>query len=422
MKVLWTSNTLFPELAAHLARPIPVINGWLFALARDLSRSGIELVIATVSNEIPAQSVVLDGITYTILEAQKKITSYDRSLEAQWDELINLEKPDLVHIHGTEYAPALALLRKRPNLKYVLSIQGLISVIERYYLAGLSTREIWASMTLRDVLKSDSILQAQKKFRKRGRELEQVYIKNIKHVIGRTQWDHDHIKTINPSARYHFCNESLRDPFYSSRKWNLSTASRHTIFISQASYPIKGLHIVLKAANLLRSSLPNLEIRVAGLDSTKTNSFRDRLRLNGYGNYLKKMIHQLGLVKTVTFTGPLSENEMVEEYLNAHIFICPSSVENSPNSIGEAQLLGVPCIASYVGGIPDMIEDHKTGLLYRFEEYEMMAMSILQLFNDDQLASNLSLNGISVAEERHNRVRNTARTLEIYDEIVKSQL
>lgn len=63
---------------------------------------------------------------------------------------------------------------------------------------------------------------------------------------------------------------------------------------------------------------------------------------------------------------------MKQEYLNANVFICPSSLENSPNSLGEAQILGTPCLASYVGGIPDMMFGNE-GYLYRFEEIEMLA-------------------------------------------------
>ena len=86
------------------------------------------------------------------------------------------------------------------------------------------------------------------------------------------------------------------------------------------------------------------------------------------------------------FTGSLREDQMIAEYLNAHLFICPSSIENSPNSLGEAQLLGVPVIASYVGGVPDMVTHGETGLLYRFEEVEMLAEGIRNLFMNMALA------------------------------------
>ena len=54
----------------------------------------------------------------------------------------------------------------------------------------------------------------------------------------------------------------------------------------------------------------------------------------------------------VSFLGPLNAEQMKAEYLRSNVFLCPSSIENSPNSLGEAQMLGVPCVASYVGGIP----------------------------------------------------------------------
>ena len=70
---------------------------------------------------------------------------------------------------------------------------------------------------------------------------------------------------------------------------------------------------------------------------------------------------------------------MKKEYLNSNVFICPSSIENSPNSLAEAQILGVPVIGSYVGGIPDMMLGDET-YMYRYEDTVMLAYLICQLF------------------------------------------
>ena len=238
------------------------------------------------------------------------------------------------------------------------------------------------------------------------------------HIIGRTQWDYDHVNTINPKINYHFCNESLRDEFYSSNKWQINTKKKHTLFLSQASYPIKGLHQVLHAVNLLRDQMPNIQIRVAGDDITRTDSITDKLRLNGYGKYIKRLIKKYNLYANIKFLGFLNEEAMAQEYLNCHVFVCPSSIENSPNSLGEAQILGVPSIASYVGGVPDMINHGENGLLYRFEEIEMLAQRIKELFKNDQLALKLSKGGVSSATKRHHRVSNLEQTLSIYKKII----
>ena len=60
-------------------------------------------------------------------------------------------------------------------------------------------------------------------------------------MIGRTDWDEACTKEINPKVQYHFCNESLRDSFYSG-SWEYQNCEKHSIFMSQAATPIKGLH------------------------------------------------------------------------------------------------------------------------------------------------------------------------------------
>jgi glycosyltransferase involved in cell wall biosynthesis len=111
---------------------------------------------------------------------------------------------------------------------------------------------------------------------------------------------------------------------------------------------------------------------------------------------------------------------MINEYQKANLFICSSSIENSPNSVGEAQLLGTPVIASYVGGVPDMVIHNETGLLYRFEEVEMLSENIRTIFNNRSFLLNLSKNGITIANLRHNRQVNLNKTVDIYSKILNS--
>ena len=145
------------------------------------------------------------------------------------------------------------------------------------------------------------------------------------------------------------------------------------------------------------------------------------MALGGYSKYLNHLIRKYKLENAIQFVGYLDEAEMIQEYLNCHVFICPSSIENSPNSLGEAQLLGTPSIASYVGGVPDMVSHGNTGLLYRFEEVEMLAQMIKSIFNSDELALHISINSIQVAQKRHNRETNVNRTLDIYNTISTKQ-
>ncbi len=418
MKILWITNPIFPDLSKALGSEVPVIGGWMYGLANDLVRKGISLTVATSRPNIKEYHSIVNGIDYYLLAGKTPNVEYDVSLEKEWRKIINDIKPDLVHIHGIEFAHGLALMKACPDLSYVISIQGLISIISRYYISGISTSEIRKNITFFDIIKRESIFNAQKKFEKRGRKVEKEYLRLATNVIGRTTWDHNHVKTINPNCKYHFCNESLRDEFYSAKKWNINLKNNHTIFLSQASYPIKGLHKVIEAIYLLKKVFPNIKLRIAGDDIIKTDSFSKRLKLRGYAKYIKALLQKYELEERISFLGHLNSEEMIDEYLNCHVFICPSSIENSPNSLGEAQLLGVPSIASYVGGVPDMVTQMKTGLLYRFEEVEMLAQHIATLFTNDNLAISISMGGIDTGTKRHDRNKNLKRTLEIYNQII----
>lgn len=69
--------------------------------------------------------------------------------------------------------------------------------------------------------------------------------------------------------------------------------------------------------------------------------------------------------------GKLTAGQMRDRYLASSLYVCCSALENSPNSLGEAMLLGMPCVSADVGGIPSMFTDGVDGILYRgFSERE----------------------------------------------------
>ncbi len=412
MKIIWVVNNIFPQVAKYLDLPIPVVGGWMYGLAEKLSKTDLELTIITSNSRIEMDEQI-NGIRFVLLKTKLPKSVYDSGLEKKWKKIVGQIKPSLIHIHGTEYALGLPLLHSCPNEKYVVSIQGLISVYTRYYDGGMSLGDILGNLTIRDIVRFDNILQAKKKFFKKG-TWEKKYLMAAKNVIGRTTWDYQHTGQLYPKRNYFFCNESLRAPFYDSKKWDINNKKEYTIFLSQGGYPLKGLHQVLKAVSLLRNQFDNITIRIAG------NNIIDKKfwRLSGYGMYIQKLIKTFGLEKNVIFLGPLVANEMIKEYSQCHVFICPSSIENSPNSLGEAQLLGVPCIASYVGGVPDMISHGEDGLLYRFEEIEMLAQYLREIFTNNTLAQKLSQKAILSAAERHDPAHNAINTINIYKKII----
>ncbi len=412
MRVLWTSNILFPPAAQLAGEAAAVHGGWMTALADDVTKAGVELAIASVWRGRERRTVRQDGVAYYLLPGfVRSRFGYDRALQAHWAAVLDEFQPDCIHLHGSEYAfplPLAELARER-GIPTVVSIQGLVGVYERYYLAGIGLGDTLRCHALRDFFGSGA-LEGRALFRRRA-PLERRVIQTVGHVMGRTGWDHAHALAMNPQVQYHHVDESLREPFYITQ-WNPETMARHTIFTGSAAYPIKGLHLLLPAVALLARRYPGVRLRVAGACPWAGGRAR-----TGYGRYLQRMVRALGLGDAVTFTSPLTAAAMAGEMAAAHVFVLPSAIENSPNTLGEAQLVGTPCVAAYVGGVPDMVTDGVDGLLYNWQEPAVLAAKVSSVFEDDALAQRLSAAGRGRAAARHDRARNLQAVLACYTEL-----
>lgn len=417
MKVLWITNVLFPDICSKLGVKQPVVGGWMKSSAQAILQfeDGIEMAVATLYGDKYRKDVI-NHVTYYCLPFNiydKNV--YNSVLEQYWRRVAGDFHPDVVHIHGTEFPHGLAYMKANSTDNVVVSIQGLVGGYARYSLGSIPERILKRYRTIYDCFRGH-LLRLPLQMARAG-ELENKYFELSHHVIGRTSWDKDHLWAVNPNACYHFCNETLRDPFYSTT-WELNKCNRHTIFLSQAHKPIKGIHKVIEALPFIIRHYPDVKVYVAGNDFTQRCTWQERLKFGTFANYVVQLMDRLGVRERFYFTGMLDECQMAEQYRMAHIFVCPSSIENSPNSLGEAQLVGTPVVASYVGGVPDMVKNEMSGLLYRFEEVEMLATAVCRIFGDDDLATHLSTNGKVVARQRHDRQKNALRTLEIYNKVI----
>jgi glycosyltransferase involved in cell wall biosynthesis len=103
----------------------------------------------------------------------------------------------------------------------------------------------------------------------------------------------------------------------------------------------------------------------------------------------------------VQFLGFLDAATMARELAGAHVFVSASHIDNNPNSVGEAQTVGTPIIGSYVGGVPEMLDEGRAGLLFPAGDAEVLAARVAQVFSDGELAASLSAAGRKQAGKRH---------------------
>ena len=429
MKVLWLCNIMIPAVAEELGLPYSNREGWLTGCYGRIcgGDGGVELGICFPVEGNPAQveercagkpgfRLGESGtVCYAFEERLSSPEKYDTGMEERFLEILKDFQPDLVHIFGTEFPHTLAMVRAfgRPE-RTLIGIQGLCYACADAYLADLPERVV-RRKTFRDWLKKDGILQQQEKFRVRG-EREKEALRKTGHITGRTGFDRAETGRVNPGAEYHFMNETMRSPFYEGR-WEREKAEPYSIFLSQGDYPLKGFHYVLLALGEVVGEYPKARVRVAGNSIIGNRTWKEKVKISSYGKYLLELVKSLGLEGHVEVLGKLSAQEMKAVFLRSGLFVCPSSLENSPNSMGEAMLLGVPVVAARTGGIPSMIEDGREGLLYEAGNVRELAACIKRVWQEPEEAVKRAQRARIRAFDTHDGEKNYKRMLAIYREI-----
>ncbi len=432
-RILWVCNIMLPVIAQELSLPYSNREGWLTGIFQQLQTEqkdkqielGICFPIQTYTEAISFERtnplLVQNVPCYSFLEDLTRPEIYDCAMEQRFAEILADFKPDIVHIFGTEFPHALAVEKvfDCPR-KTLVGIQGLCFEIAKVYQAGIPDY-IFASVSFRDFIRKDSLKQQQEKFYQRG-EREKEIIRRAGHITGRTCFDKEYAGRIHPQAVYHFMNETMRSSFYEGH-WEETESEKYSIFFGQGDYPLKGFHFLLESLSALRKKYPEVKLYVAGNSIIDYSSLKAKLKISAYGKYLRHLIKKLHLEQAVIVLGKLTEEEMKQQFLKAGVFVCASVVENSPNTIGEAMLLGVPVVASRTGGIPDMITDGQDGLLFETGNVEALTKALETIFENPVDEEGISLtNRLSAAAKKrahtvHDGMTNYHRLLEIYQDI-----
>jgi glycosyltransferase involved in cell wall biosynthesis len=324
-----------------------------------------------------------------------------RNLVTDW-------KPDLIHIHGTEEAYGLLTARKMVKCPAVISLQGLLGPSSEWY-------RYFGNRSMMDIIRMHRWLEIPAmrghwlgflKLRSKAKR-EREIISGNRLFMGRTEWDEAFVRALNPKAKYYHAGELLRNAFWQKR-WNIANIRRHRIIFTNAHHPRKGTEVLLEATKLIAADYPDIQLSIAGNISHRS----------GYGRYLRHHLRRLG--EACVELGPLNAEQMAEELIKAHVFIHPSFIDNSPNSVAEAQLLGMPVIATYTGGVPNLVEHGRTGLLSPTGDAFMLAARIRRVFEDDALAVRLGSQAHEAAVRRHDPRSITREIVETYKHILRT--
>jgi len=157
------------------------------------------------------------------------------------------------------------------------------------------------------------------------------------------------------------------------------------LFWMRTFHPFWNPLMAVRVLARLRETIPEASLVMAGRDK-------------GFEAEARQLAEQLGLNGVVRFAGFLDLAAKVHEGQAADIFINTNRIDNMPVAVVEACALGMPVVATAVGGVPDLLKDGVTGLLVPDDDDQMMVEAIKRLLDDSELAERLSANGRRLAE------------------------
>ncbi len=151
------------------------------------------------------------------------------------------------------------------------------------------------------------------------------------------------------------------------------------LVITRNLEPIYGIETALQALSLVRETMPNVCLKIAGSGPQLAA--------------LEQLVKELKLERAVEFLGRLERTAVLDLYRSAHAMLNPTRVDNMPNSVLEALACGLPVISTNVGGVPYIVEDGETALLVDPDSPEQMGRAILTLAGDRDLQAHLKVRG-----------------------------
>lgn len=420
IKVLYFSNT--PALGRdYISKEAKIrgTGGWMYSL-NEAIQDEVDLSLAfhypynkvnfkyqkTQYYPIYTGNIIVENLKKRFLG-----NVYDTDFLDQYLRIIDTVKPDIIHIHGTENA-FLCILGK-VNVPVVISIQGNLTVIQHKYLAGYYGNFIKQKndrITLKSLVFGRNSFNKGYKTMQKMAKIEQSHLKYAKNIIGRTAWDSRITSVLSPKSTYYSGNEMLRDKFYTS-KWNNNYESGKIIlFTTSGNSYYKGFETLCHCLNILNDRGLSIEWRVAGISK---DSLINKITKQHLGeNYPK-----LGLM----LLGSIEENNLIRNMQKSHLYIMPSHIENSPNNLCEAMIIGMPCVATFAGGTPSMLKDGEEGVLVQDGDPWVMAGAILEIINNSSIAEVYAKNARERALKRHDKATIILELIETYSKIIKNQ-
>lgn len=418
MKVLWFSVT---PLSINVGENTGIEGkGWISSLLQiALGIENLEIVVVYGNNsphkkeveEIDRLRIIPINICrYGKRQIIKDMMTYrevDDFILSESLKIIHENKPDLIHIFGSEWC--FGLISKYVSIPVVIHMQGFWSQIRNCLLLP-------GQSSLFDRFKPELLIHPLGFFAryqyynlsKERHRREEAILRNNKYFMCRTRWDQSVVKFYNKDARFFHVDEALRHEFVECKdRWKSHASDKKIVIVTTgACYSIKGPDVVLKTAKLIRENT-DYDVVWKWIGGTD-----DEIR--EFEKLTKVKAHEVG----VKMIGTMGATEIIKELLSSDMYVHTSYSDNSPNAVCEAQYLGLPVIVTSTGGVPSLFSEYyDRDMIVPMNDPFYLASKILELHGNPVKALFLSEENWNIAHERHDAMRIRQQLSEVYHQL-----
>ena len=352
---------------------------------------------------------------YNIWERQKRGLGWETVMEKvnpRAIEIVSEFNPNIIHVFGSEWS--FGMIAEQTDIPVVIHMQGCIMPYDNAFLPptySLRDQRAACGFNLRRRL---GIWKSRRCAASRA-AMEMRNFRAVKYYMGRTDWDRGLVNLFHPGAKYYYCSEALRPSFMeTAQPWSPPHNNKFRI-VTTGLGMLKGIDTILKTAKLLKSYRD---------ENGKSFEF-EWICAGNMSPVHKRMIEKKEGLKyedyNITLTGFIGPDELQKTLLSANLYVHPAYIDNSPNSVCEAQYLGLPIIATYAGGIPSLIENGKEGILVHTNAPYTIASKIISLSKDEELCIVLGKASRERAMNRHNPENIVKDLFACYEDIIRDQ-
>lgn len=132
---------------------------------------------------------------------------------------------------------------------------------------------------------------------------------------------------------------------------------------------------------------------------------------------VKALVDRLGMAERFHFIGRIANSDMPAVYRRINLLLSPSLTEGLPNTILEACAMGVPVVATRVGGVTEIITDGSNGLLAEAGDTDTLSDLVLRVKRDNGLSARLAENGRATVEKTFSFENRVRRVEALYEEV-----